>query len=132
MKRIYIGKFHADHFIADHPTCGVLHGHTYHLRVEVDFPTEQWLDFGDLKKAVETLLKDHYDHTTLGLIQRTVIDDKRNPKIKTFTLVVQEMTCEMLAVRLKQEIGVALLGCLGTNFTLEIELWETDKFGVRY
>lgn len=64
MKRIYKTSFDAAHFIKDHPKCGQLHGHTYHIEVIVD--RDGWLDFNELREVVDTFLKSRYDHKNLG------------------------------------------------------------------
>lgn len=61
--------FDAAHFLPAHPgKCRNLHGHTYHMEVEIGAETltdGMVMDFGDLKGLVQPLL-DRLDHTYLN------------------------------------------------------------------
>lgn len=63
--------FEAAHFLPSHPgKCANLHGHSYKMEVEVtgaiDRVTGMVVDFSELKKTVEALVVDVYDHKTLN------------------------------------------------------------------
>lgn len=65
--RIYKVTFEAAHLIEGHPKCGIKHGHSYHLTVNVhtdDLNT--WLDFADIKKDVDEYVMKEMDHKDLG------------------------------------------------------------------
>lgn len=113
MKRIYKTEFHAAHYIKDHPRCGVMHGHSYQLKVSLDFEEDIWVDFADLKKLVDEILKP-YDHTSLG-----------------------NMTCERLAREIREVIAHRVNELFDVpeyrttiDCTVTVELWETSDFGV--
>jgi len=61
--RIVETYFSAAHHIEGHPKCGVVHGHTYKVRVEVT--SSDWIDLGDLRGAVTKIVA-RYDHSDLG------------------------------------------------------------------
>jgi len=90
------------HFLPGHPKCGTLHGHTYKVEVVIEGETKDGmiLDFADMKKSVNKVLKD-YDHTSLN----DVLD---YPTV--------ENICEMLHKRLGDEL----------NFPFTIRVWEGD------
>lgn len=100
MKRIYKTTFHAAHHIKDHPTCGKTHGHSYRLIVKIPGNEEIFVDFHTIKKTVDRVVET-YDHTDLG-----------------------HMTCEKLAREILEQLNFHLGG------GIEIELYETDHFGV--
>ena len=57
--------FDSSHRLPGHPKCGVLHGHTYRVEVEVEGPVRDGMvvDFDDLKRAVREVVRplDHAD-----------------------------------------------------------------------
>jgi len=64
-------KFHFDsaHCLKGHPKCGQVHGHTWHLTVEVEGQVQlngMVMDLHDLKAIVEDCLG-HLDHQTIKL-----------------------------------------------------------------
>ena len=99
--RLYKREFAAAHIIKGHPKCGRLHGHNYTLLAKVYGNSSKWLDFDEIKKTVDGLVDEKYDHRDLG-----------------------DMTCERLAMQLKQELSNRF------KAQVEVELWETGKFGV--
>lgn len=102
MKRIVKATFDAAHFIRGHPKCGETHGHTYHLTVKFPGNIEVFVDFKELEGYVKKAIEP-FDHHNMG-----------------------HMTCEMLAKR----IGDALYELYGEG--IELTLFETPKFGVKY
>jgi len=62
-------KFDAAHFLPDHPKCGKVHGHTYHIDVEVrceyNPETGMCIDLGDLTKIVNKIIS-KFDHSVLN------------------------------------------------------------------
>ena len=65
-------KFESSHNIIGHPKCGQLHGHTYHLTVEVegsiDEKTDMVMDYHEMSEIVNRLVINKYDHTHLNMI----------------------------------------------------------------
>nr|MDO8117064.1 6-carboxytetrahydropterin synthase [Candidatus Sigynarchaeota archaeon] len=60
-------KFSSAHFIAGHDKCGRIHGHNFHVRVEIEGPLDDRcfvLDFMDVKKAI-TIEIEKLDHRLL-------------------------------------------------------------------
>ena len=107
--------FDSAHFLPNVPEghkCRELHGHTYSLKVFVEgelHPDHGWvIDYGDLKKAVEPVIK-RVDHTLLNHIAGL-----ENP------------TSELMAVWLWNEIKPKL------PLLSKIELKETPTSGVVY
>lgn len=103
-----IFTFDAAHKLPDYVgKCANLHGHTYKLEVTVTGPLKDGMvvDFGDLKKVVNNVLR-HYDHAYLN-------DLVLNP------------TAENLLFRLHKEIDyeLSISGLPGLLSTLR--LWET-------
>ena len=99
--RIYKREFAAAHIIAGHPKCGRQHGHNYTLLARVYGKTEEWLDFDEIKRKVDGVIDERYDHRDLG-----------------------NMTCETLARQLQEQLSNLF------QTRVKIELWETGKFGV--
>lgn len=73
-----------------------------------------------------------YDHQVLGCIayDSHIIEDS-SPKLLQIKLTVMTMTCELLARKLNADIGNELFYALGNDIAVEVELWETNKFGVK-
>ena len=99
---MYKREFAAAHIISGHPKCGRMHGHNYLLIARVYGKSSEWLDFEEIKKAVDGLIDEKYDHRDIG-----------------------NMTCERLA----REIQGHLTDSFKSR--VEVELWETGKFGVQ-
>ena len=131
-ERSYETEFHAAHLIIDHPHCGRLHGHTYKLKVYVQFDTKIWFDFNDLKHYVDEVLV-NYDHTVLGCsyYKQEDVLPIQDPKHVHITLEVMTMTAEMIAQKIKAELTPSLFYKLGGDFILKVELKETSSFGVK-
>jgi 6-pyruvoyl-tetrahydropterin synthase len=64
--RIYKSTFEAGHFIEGHPKCGVQHGHSYRLTVNLQSNLDKWQDFADIKKDVDEYVQVKLDHQFLG------------------------------------------------------------------
>lgn len=107
MKRLYKTEFHTAHHIEGHEKCGRTHGHSYQLRVEVDFDEFEWVDFTDLKSRIEVAIEP-YDHCDIG-----------------------DITCERLARILQTRIKSTLKPIMPEDYDVTVELWETSHFGVR-
>ena len=88
------------HFLPGHPKCGLLHGHTYKVEIEINGENRKGmvLDFADLKERARTVLRE-YDH-------RNWNDFLEYPSV--------ENICELLNERLK--------ACLPFSYTLRV--WE--------
>ena len=100
--RLYKREFAAAHIIAGHPKCGRMHGHNYLLLARVYGRSSEWLDFEEIKKTVDGLIDEKYDHRDIG-----------------------DMTCERLARQIRDQLANSF------KSPVEIELWETGKFGVQ-
>jgi len=100
--RLYKREFAAAHVIAGHPKCGRMHGHNYQLLAKVYGKSSEWLDFEDIKRTVDALLDEKYDHHDVG-----------------------NMTCEQLAKQIQEQLTSRF------KTHVEIELWETSKFGIQ-
>jgi len=100
--RLYKREFAAAHIIAGHPKCGRMHGHNYLLLARVYGVSSEWLDFEEIKKTVDGLIDEKYDHRDIG-----------------------NMTCERLARHIRDQLANSF------KSPVEIELWETGKFGVQ-
>jgi len=79
-----------------------MHGHNYQLLVKVYGRSEKWFDFAEIKRTVDDFVDEKYDHRDIG-----------------------NMTCEKLAKQIQSELA----GRFKTR--VEVELWETGKFGVQ-
>ena len=99
--RLYKREFAAAHIIAGHPKCGRQHGHNYILLTKVYGKSDQWLDFEEIKRKVDGLVDERYDHRDIG-----------------------NMTCERLARQIQEQLSNLF------QTRVKIELWETGKFGV--
>jgi len=104
-------SFDAAHELPGHPgKCRRLHGHTWKgrlvVRSSVDEGTGMGLDFIDLKRIVDETVPDHAYLNEL----------------------VPTPTCEALAEYLVLLFRAALPA---TDAVVEIELWESDRCGVR-
>jgi 6-pyruvoyl-tetrahydropterin synthase len=99
--RLYKREFAAAHIIAGHLKCGRQHGHNYTLVAKVYGSSDKWLDFEDIKRKVDGVVDERYDHRDIG-----------------------NMTCETLARQLQEQLSNLF------QTRVEIELWETGKFGV--
>ena len=100
--RLYRREFAAAHIIAGHPKCGRMHGHNYMLLAKVYGSSSEWLDFEEIKKTVDRLIDERYDHRDIG-----------------------NMTCERLAMQIQDYLTSSF------NCRVQVELWETGKFGVQ-
>jgi len=100
--RMYKREFAAAHIISGHPKCGRMHGHNYLLIARVYGKSSEWLDFEEIKKAVDGLIDEKYDHRDIG-----------------------NMTCERLAREIQDHLTKSF------KSRVEVELWETGKFGVQ-
>ena len=99
--RLYRREFAVAHIIAGHPKCGRMHGHNYLLLAKVYGKSDEWLDFEEIKRTVDEIIDEKYDHRDVG-----------------------NMTCEYLAKQIQEQLA-------GRFKTLvRVELWETGKFGI--
>lgn len=67
MKVGVIGHFDSMHILPGHPKCGVPHGHTYRVELQVEGPVVggMVIDFDDLKRTLRAVLAE-FDHTDLN------------------------------------------------------------------
>lgn len=99
--RLYKREFAAGHIIAGHPKCGRMHGHNYLLLAKVYGKSDEWLDFEEIKRTVDGLIDEKYDHQDIG-----------------------NTTCEHLAKQIQEQLVAHF------KTRVQIQLWETGKFGV--
>lgn len=115
--------------------CRHVHGHSYKLFVTVsgipcDDPSSpkygMVMDFGDLKRIVNELVVDRYDH---ALVLRrtsgnTELLERVREKWERVYLVDYQPTCEMMLSRFAEQIAAALPA--GVRLA-ELSLYETAK-----
>lgn len=77
-----------------------LHGHTYKVIVRVR--SRGWLDLGELKEVVRSIIRD-YDHTNLG-----------------------SMTAEEIAYDIRQKV----IACFPKASNVTVVVWETPESAV--
>jgi len=125
--RIYRITFQAAHYIPGHPTCGVIHGHTYQVRdikIKGRVRRGMVLDFGKLKQY----FKDVWDHSFIvpfddAVKWRTLLPDMG---LSSNIVCVKIPTVECIAQRIKEELKE-----LFPKVKITFELWETDNEGVK-
>lgn len=98
--------FDACHYLPYHDRkCKFLHGHTYHMEVSVKDKvlqeTGMVIDFGELKRIVNTAVIDKFDHGFLNEY-------------------IEYPTCEIMICWIWQQLSVELKGLY------RLRLWETD------
>ena len=120
MKLLIKAKFDAAHYIPNHPKCGRMHGHTYHVEIEFT-PTKPLedgmaVDFAVLKRIVREHIINYLDHKSLN----------------DLFLLPEPSTAENISIF----IFMALLNVLkDTRIDAEVSsvtVWETEDCGVRY
>lgn len=102
VQRIYKKSFEMAHTIENHPKCGKTHGHSYHIILSLNGYVDQWLDFATIKAAVDSIIDPNYDHN-----------------------FQKDCSAEVLARAIGSELSTRF------DFSGEIELYETDKYGVK-
>jgi 6-pyruvoyltetrahydropterin/6-carboxytetrahydropterin synthase len=126
MKLIIKAKFDAAHHIPEHPKCGNVHGHTYHIEIEFESDnaiTPEYLenvdgmivDFHELKDLVRRYILAYYDHKDLNTLLQLPIP-----------------TAEYIAWHIHTVLETALRN---TGFDVKVvgvTVWETEECGVRY
>jgi 6-pyruvoyltetrahydropterin/6-carboxytetrahydropterin synthase len=101
--RRYETEFSMAHIIKGHPKCGREHGHNYTLLVSVKGDSNKFVDFYNIEEEIEKVVSRDYDHRFVG-----------------------HKTCEELAREFHRKLTAAF------KAEVDIELWETSKFSVRY
>ncbi len=89
------------HYLPEHGTCGIVHGHTYKVEVIIEGEKSDdgmVMDFYEIKKAVKETLKE-YDHRLLN----DILD---YPSV--------ENICEHVHGKLSKRLG----------FPLSVKIWE--------
>ncbi len=103
IQRVYKKSFEMAHTIKDHPKCGNIHGHSYNIILYIDGNDEIWLDFSDIKKNIDYIIDNIYDHK-----------------------FHENMSAEQLASEIGQAVNYEY------KYTGKLELFETSKYGVTY
>ncbi len=70
MKLGIIDYIDSAHYLPEHDTCGVVHGHTYKVEIVIEGEKKESgmvMDFYEIKKIVKEVLKE-YDHVLLNEI----------------------------------------------------------------
>jgi len=103
MKVGVIEYFDSMHMLPGHPKCGVPHGHTYKVEVEVtgEPVNGMVIDFALLKKSLIEIL-DRFDHTNLNTL-------------------VKFPSCENIAVEIHKHLKPRL-----ENKHTKVRIWEGD------
>ena len=68
MKLGIIEYIDSAHYLPDHETCGIMHGHTYKVEIIIEGEKKESgmvIDFYDLKVTIKDVLKE-YDHKMLN------------------------------------------------------------------
>lgn len=115
--------------------CRHVHGHSYKLFVTVsgipcDDPSSpkygMVMDFGDLKRIVNELVVDRYDHALVlrRTFGNTELLERVREKWERVYLVDYQPTCEMMLSRFAEQIAAALPA--GVRLA-ELSLYETAK-----
>ncbi|MDW7732818.1 MAG: 6-carboxytetrahydropterin synthase QueD [Methanolobus sp.] len=89
------------HYLPEHNTCGVVHGHTYKVEIVIEGEKKESgmvMDFYEIKKIVKEVLKE-YDHVLLNQILEY-------PSV--------ENLCEHMHARLSSRL----------DFPLCLKIWE--------
>lgn len=142
--------FDSAHRVEGHPKCGRLHGHTYHLEVEVaarylDEKTGFVIDFSDLDNIVKFIVG-NLDHRymvsqaniTAGDIyaKAAMVDEERQGDF--IILPVAQTTAECLCAHIYAEVHRGLMVFLETTehtqraWVSAVRLWETPKNMAEY
>lgn len=115
--------------------CRNIHGHSYRFFVTVrGVPCSEAenpklgmvMDFGDLKKIVNGLIVDRYDHTLVlhDIPENRPLIEQMRQNWKRIELTPYQPTCEMMLIDFSAQIQAALpLGLV----LVELELYETAK-----
>ncbi len=112
LTQIVVVKFDAAHFVEGHPQCGVMHGHTWKVEVEVLVESSQFertcmgMDFALLKGTVRAALPDH-----------AVVND---------VLDMAQATAENIAVWLFDRLHGY------DDRVRSVTVWESETAGARY
>lgn len=101
MKLGIIEHIDSAHYLPEHVTCGIVHGHTYKVEIVIEGEKSKAgmiIDFYDIKKIVKAVLN-NYDHKLLN-------DFLEFPSV--------ENLCEHMYSSLKAEL----------DFPLSVKIWE--------
>lgn len=108
-----IGKtytFSAAHCLPGHPKCGQRHGHTYHVKIEIEGAINKEgfvIDFGILNKYMEKLIS-IYDHTDLNtFMESTTCESIASVFLHTMLESIPHMVLQFksLSVEIKEGEG---------------------------
>ncbi len=137
-------KFSSAHFIAGHDKCGRIHGHNFHVRVEIAGPLDDRcfvVDFIDVKKALAAEIE-KVDHkllvpgtsndiklTDAGENMDIVFSKKRYsiPKADIVILPLPAITSEVLAKYFHDALASAFKGC-----KITVRIGETSSSFAEY
>ena len=89
------------HYLPEHETCGIVHGHTYKIEIVLEGEKQEngmVMDFYEIKKGVREILK-KYDHKLLNDI---------------LTFPSAENMCEQIHADLSEKLG----------YPLSVKVWE--------
>lgn len=114
----YLTNFAAAHRLPDHPKCGTVHGHTYHVEVTYEGPIDSskgWImDSAIMKQEVESVVA-QFDHKYLNEVL--------GPTIPTAEMIAAAILVSLRNLR-KQDDRPS------TSGYRKVRLWETPSFYV--
>lgn len=111
-KLIIKAKFDAAHFLPDHPRCGKVHGHCWHVTVAFEPKITDTIDFKVLKTALRGVL-DRLDHT--------LVND-----------IIKIPSAENISSFIFQDLKSVLVSSDVLATVSSVTVWETEECGVSY
>ncbi len=151
MKITWEKTFDAAHFLPGHPKCGRLHGHTYHVFVEIVVQGDEdlWLerhphylmDYAEIKEIVmeldhRLLVAEDHEKIRCGKASdrcRIVWDDNKGdhlielPQDDIVILPITDTSAECLSQYLVERIRIELQAAEFTSFSVRVKLKETPN-----
>lgn len=145
MKLLQVVKeatFDCAHMLSDYDgLCANLHGHTYKVQIGLAIKWENpkslnngmLVDYNDLKKAIDTVIKRNYDHATI-LSSRGYRNEAEQALADfvaafgmRYTIVPGRTTSENMAISIADNIQNYLVqeGYIIADTVILIKLWET-------
>lgn len=132
----YGGHFEAAHMLSYYDgKCSNLHGHSYRFNVtlsaaETDDTTRMLLDYNEIKRVVDEVVDNAFDHALLishvsfredaeeDLLQWAMKHSK-----KYFIMPYGKTTSEDMVSVIHERLASSELGV----FAIDVQLWETEK-----
>lgn len=137
-------KFSSAHFISGHDKCGRLHGHNFHVRVELSGDLDERhfvVDFIDVKKALTTAI-DELDHKVLVPEKSDAVTIKKQDgnviieyDNKHYSLPAADVVFLPLPAITSELLAQYLHGCMKSHFPgcrLAVRVGETSSSFAEY